>query len=115
MDQDLMEMSQAYKVHFETIHHEFIKNLFLVRIWLDSRSRTNDRYDVDNIFGIKRKRDGDKSDFSTQDSANTRTTNVDIRKTDDYVTPNITVNIENVITYLYYIATDHFYLKFYNM
>jgi len=32
MDQDLMEMSQAYKVHFETIHHEFIKNLFLVRI-----------------------------------------------------------------------------------
>jgi len=81
-----------------------------------SMSVPNGRHDVDNIFGIKRKRDGDKADFSTQDSAaNTRTTNIDIRKTDASVTPNITVNIENVITYLYYIAKYRFDLKFYNM
>ena len=80
-----------------------------------SMSVPNGRHDVDNIFGIKRKRDGDKADFSTLDSANIRTKNIDIRKTDASVTPNSTVNIENVITYLYHIAKNRFDLKFYNM
>lgn len=60
-----------------------------------SMSIPNGRHDVDNIFGIKRKRDGDKVDFSTQDStANTKTTNIDIRKTDASVTPNFTVTLK---------------------
>lgn len=55
----------------------------------------NGRHDVDNTFGIKRKRDGDKANFSKQDFvANTRTTNIDIRKTDASVTPNFTVTLK---------------------
>jgi hypothetical protein len=63
---------------------------------------SNGGRDVEKSTGITRKRECDNVAFSTQDSVNKRKTktNTSTRKGDACVTPNITINTDNVIPLL---------------